>query len=67
MKLSNPTPQGTREMCRIIQDGRILGFHFSLQKYFGTINFFRMSQDVGENLGVGFAQVPLYNVLQKFL
>ena len=27
--LSNPTHQGTREMCRIVQDVGILGFHFS--------------------------------------
>ena len=46
--LSNLThqAQGTREMCRIIQDVGILRFYFSYQKYFGIINFYRMSQDV---------------------
>ena len=46
--LSNPTHQETNEMCRIVQDVGILRFYFSKQKYFGTINFCQMSQDVGK-------------------
>ena len=57
--LSNPTHQGTREMCRIVQDVGILRFYFNKQKYFGTINFCQMSQDVG-NFRCRIAQVPLY-------
>jgi hypothetical protein len=34
-------------MCQIIQDARILWFYLSSEKYFGTIDFCRMSQDVG--------------------
>jgi hypothetical protein len=33
-----PTYQGTREMCRVVQDVGILRFYFSKQKWFGTIN-----------------------------
>jgi hypothetical protein len=33
-------------MCRIVQDVGILRFYFSEQKYFGTLNFCRMTQDV---------------------
>ena len=51
--LSNPSHQGIREMCRIIQDVRILMF------YFRTINFCQMSQDVGK-LRCQIAQVALY-------
>jgi hypothetical protein len=36
--LSNPTHQGTREMCRIVQDVGILRVYFSKQKYFGWHN-----------------------------
>ena len=46
--LSNLTHQGNRVMCRIVHDVGILWFYFSKQKYFGTINFSRMSQDVGK-------------------
>jgi hypothetical protein len=53
------THQGTREMCWIVQDVTILRFYSSSQKYFGTINFCRMSQDVGK-LRCRIAQVPLY-------
>ena len=53
-----------REMCRIEQDVRILRFYFNLQKYFGTINFRRMSQDVGKLRG-RIAQVPLYRSWQE--
>ena len=45
--MSNPTHQGTREKCRTVQDVEILWFYFSSQKYFGTIIFYPMSQDVG--------------------
>ena len=44
--LSNMSHQGTREMCQIVQDVRIHRFYFSEQKYFRTIHFCRMSQDV---------------------
>jgi hypothetical protein len=57
--LSNPTHQGTKEICQNVQDVGILRFYFSWQKYFGTINFCRMSQDVGK-LSCRIAQVPLY-------
>ena len=58
--LSNLTHQGTtRKMCQVVQDIGILGFYFSQQKYFGTINFCRMSQDV-RKLRCRIAQVPLY-------
>ena len=53
-----------REMCRIEQDVGILRFYFNLQKYFGTINFRRMSQDVGKLRG-RIAQVPLYRSWQE--
>ena len=46
-------------MCRIVQDVVILRFYFCYQKYYGTINFCRMSQDVGK-LRCRIAQVPLY-------
>ena len=46
-------------MCRIVHDVDILRFYFSKQKYFGTINFCRMSQDIGK-LRCRSAQVPLY-------
>jgi hypothetical protein len=57
--LSNPTHQGTRKMYRNVQDIGILRFYFSEQKYFGTINFGQMSQDVG-TLRCQIAQVLLY-------
>jgi hypothetical protein len=57
--LSNPTHQGTREMCRIVQDVGIPRCCSSHQKYFGTKYFCRMSQDVG-NLRCRIVQVPLY-------
>jgi hypothetical protein len=57
--LSNPTHQGTRKMYRNVQDIGILRFYFSEQKYFGTINFGQMSQDV-ETLRCQIAQVLLY-------
>jgi hypothetical protein len=57
--LSNPTHQGTKEMCLIVQDVTILRFSFSYQKYFRTINFCWMSQDVGK-LRCRFAQATLY-------
>ena len=47
-------------MCQIMQDVGQLRFYFSQQKYFGTIHFCRMSQDVGK-LRCRNAQVPLYN------
>jgi hypothetical protein len=50
-------------MCRIVQDVRILWFYFSEQKYFGTINFCWMSQDVGENSGVGLHYFHCTNIL----
>ena len=46
-------------MCRIVQDVGILKFDLCLQNYFGTINFCRMSQDVGK-LRCRIAQVPVY-------
>ena len=39
--LSNPTHQGTREMCQNVQGEGILRFYFSEQIYFRTINFVR--------------------------
>ena len=51
-------------MCWIEQDVRILRFYFNLQKYFGTINFRRMSQDIGKLRG-RIAQVPLYRSWQE--
>ena len=54
-----PTPQGTKDMCRIVEDVGILRFHFRQRKYFGTINVCRMSQDVW-NLRCWIAHVPLY-------
>jgi hypothetical protein len=51
-------------MCRIEQDVGILRFYFNLQKYFGTINFRRMSQIVGKLRG-RIAQVPLYRSWQE--
>ena len=44
--LSNPTHQGTREVCRIVQDVEILRFYFSEQKYFGIIHFCRKNSGV---------------------
>ena len=44
--LSNPTHQGTREMCQFVQDVGILRFYFNKQKYFGTIDLCQMSQHV---------------------
>jgi hypothetical protein len=46
-------------MCRIVQDVGILKIYFCKQKYFGTIDFCQMSQDV-EKLRFRIAQVPLY-------
>jgi len=46
-------------MCRIVQDVGIHRFYFREPKYFGTINFCQMSQDVGK-LRCQIAQVPLY-------
>jgi hypothetical protein len=51
--------QGTRELCWIVQDVRILRFYSSSHKYFRTINFCRMTQDVGK-LRCRIAQVALY-------
>jgi hypothetical protein len=57
--LSNPTHQGTREMCRIVQDVGILNFIY-VNRTTETINCCQMSQDVGK-LRCWIAQVPLYN------
>ena len=62
--LSNSTHQRTRAMCRILQDVGILRFYFIYQKYFGTIYFCRMSQDVGK-LRCRIPQIPLYIILSK--
>jgi hypothetical protein len=51
-------------MCRVVQDIRILKFYLSWQKYFGTIIFCRMSQDVGK-FRCRIAQVPLYMCMWK--
>jgi hypothetical protein len=48
-------------MCRIVQDVRILRFHYSYQIYFGTITFRRMSQDVGK-LKCRITQFSLYPI-----
>jgi len=51
------------EMCRDVQVDGILRFYLSEQKYFGTIIFCRMTQDVGK-LRCRIAQVPLnYNYI----
>ena len=63
--LFNPTHQGIREICRIVQDVGLLRFLFSKQKYFGTINFCWMSQDVGK-LRCRIAQVPLYRQTTRY-
>ena len=55
--LSNLTHQKTKEMCRIVQDVGILRFYLSQQKCFRTINFCRMSKDVGRLMC---PIVPLY-------
>ena len=63
--LSNLTQHSTREMCRIVQDVGILGFILVKQKYFRTINFCRMSQNVG-TLRYWIAHVPLYMASDGF-
>jgi hypothetical protein len=45
---------------------RLYKFYFSYQKYFGTIKFCRMSQDVGK-LRCQIAQVPLYIYLHVLI
>jgi hypothetical protein len=57
--LSNPTHQGAREMGGVVLGCRNTQVLFQLTKYFGTINFCQMSQDVGK-LRCRIAQVPLY-------
>ena len=52
-------PEYPEKIFRLVQDVGILRFYYSLQKYFGTVNFCRMSQDVGK-LRCQIAKVPLY-------
>ena len=65
--LSNPTHQGTREICRIVQNVGILMFYLGQQKYFRTTNFCRMSQEyvmMSENLGAGLQK---FHCIRRFM